>query len=1044
MAQLTGTFLANFQSFYTAVEKAQVHLKGMETDAHKVGKSLDRMVDGFAGRKLVQEATLVTEAVRLIGGASKLTEAEQAKVNRTVTEAIAKYHALGQSAPPAMLALANATRAVEQPTSRVNGYMNDLTNQIKATALGFISAQAVLGAVSAGFRSLTAFVGSSIESFAAAEAAQKKLTTALQAQGMATPAVISQYDKLATQFQKTTVFSDDLVTEMQGLLVQVGNVMPSEMDKALTAATDLASGLGIDLRQATMLVGKAFEGETGTLKRYGIVIDDAKLKAGGMPVVLDAIQARFGGQAQAELETYAGKIKQLGNEWDNLKEKVGGYIATDPVLLAAMRGAASAATDNDESVTGWNVAMSVLVASTPGWLVALKNIHADLTPIAEAANSAAAAMKLIKPPDIFPASGPTKPTGGPDPKTLVEQWAKDQKKAEDAANAAKSAAIAAAKAFREMADAMSGAKVIADANKQLELIAFNMQRGVPLAKMTRENQDAINKSMADAMAVYRLMGQEVPPAIKAVYFATLDVGKGIPVVAGLSSEFANVGKWAAVAATEMGRAVPVTQGLGAEFGRIGETVQREVIPPTEQWGDELDELARGLAQLSQVSDDAFGGIIGDLATLVTSLDTANKAVKSFKDGKKEGFSLSGILGMSTGILGIASAALAAGRAIKGMFSGDTAGRDLVKDFAASFGGFDALHAELATLNRHGDQAGERLWVALTSGVGKNNPEQAKAAIDAITEALGDAKDAEAAVASARNANLASLIGAAENAGRRLPAAMQPYIEQLRLAGLLTNENALALEGMGGGASVFRQMEEAANKYGIEIGALGPIFQQQKLTDTATGIINSFDMLIENGADFNGVLAGMKDEINAVVIDSLKFGTKIPENMRPWIQKLIDSGQLLDGNKNKITDINTLQFGEHVADPMVTALQELITLLRERLPQAAADSAAGIKDAFARNPPVIRPRIDMPDMPDLPGGGSRPQPPEFARGTGGQYLNFGSGTLAMLHGRERVMTEAEGKSAASITIVTKTYLDGRQVAESVVPYIPSALKRHGVT
>jgi hypothetical protein len=52
---------------------------------------------------------------------------------------------------------------------------------------------------------------------------------------------------------------------------------------------------------------------------------------------------------------------------------------------------------------------------------------------------------------------------------------------------------------------------------------------------------------------------------------------------------------------------------------------------------------------------------------------------------------------------------------------------------------------------------------------------------------------------------------------------------------------------------------------------------------------------------------------------------------------------------------------------------------------------------------------------------------FARGTGGKYLDFGSGTNVTLHGKERVMTEAEGRAEekgesftnyGSITIVAK--------------------------
>jgi hypothetical protein len=72
------------------------------------------------------------------------------------------------------------------------------------------------------------------------------------------------------------------------------------------------------------------------------------------------------------------------------------------------------------------------------------------------------------------------------------------------------------------------------------------------------------------------------------------------------------------------------------------------------------------------------------------------------------------------------------------------GRDLVQDFAASFGGFDALHERLLEM---GD-AGEVLWKKLTQGVGRDNPEQAKAVIAEVTAAL-DAFGTEAERAATR-------------------------------------------------------------------------------------------------------------------------------------------------------------------------------------------------------------------------------------------------------------------------------------------------------
>lgn len=58
-------------------------------------------------------------------------------------------------------------------------------------------------------------------------------------------------------------------------------------------------------------------------------------------------------------------------------------------------------------------------------------------------------------------------------------------------------------------------------------------------------------------------------------------------------------------------------------------------------------------------------------------------------------------------------------------------------------------------------------------------------------------------------------------------------------------------------------------------------------------------------------------------------------------------------------------------------------------------------------------IDYPDFDPIgPPATVDPDMPSFAQGTMGRYVDFGAGTLAMLHGRERVMTEREGAAPSS--------------------------------
>ena len=122
---ITATFKADFQDFFKAVEKAEDVLVDLSKGANKVDASLKRMVDGFSGRKLVQEATLTAAAVEAIGGTSKLTEKELARVSAQATEAANKLRALGKDVPPGIQKLADATlnvgEAAKKSTSLLSG-----------------------------------------------------------------------------------------------------------------------------------------------------------------------------------------------------------------------------------------------------------------------------------------------------------------------------------------------------------------------------------------------------------------------------------------------------------------------------------------------------------------------------------------------------------------------------------------------------------------------------------------------------------------------------------------------------------------------------------------------------------------------------------------------------------------------------------------------------------------------------------------------------------------------------------------------------------
>lgn len=77
----------------------------------------------------------------------------------------------------------------------------------------------------------------------------------------------------------------------------------------------------------------------------------------------------------------------------------------------------------------------------------------------------------------------------------------------------------------------------------------------------------------------------------------------------------------------------------------------------------------------------------------------------------------------------------------------------------------------------------------------------------------------------------------------------------------------------------------------------------------------------------------------------------------------------------------------------------------------------------------------------PGAPSPTNVPGFAGGTGGQFLNFGAGTLAMLHGPERIMTPGEEGGGTTQTITVQVGQD--VIARAAVSGMPRQFTLQGL-
>src|SRR6185436_16174940 len=289
---------------------------------------------------------------------------------------------------------------------------------------------------------------------------------------------------------------------------------------------------------------------------------------------------------------------------------------------------------------------------------------------------------------------------------------------------------------------------------------------------------------------------------------------------------------------------------------------------------------------------------------------AKKAGKEMKDGLTEGCTegftkfASGALAAAAAIGQVTAAGNTASRTIKGAFSGaeagaafgpwgaaigaaiggvtglirgmfGTAGRDSVKAFASSFGGFDALHVKLGELGA----AGEQLWIKLTQGVGRNNPEQAKKVIEDINAAL---------------AGQDAWMG--------------------RLPGLI-------------------------DKYGLSWEEAGQKFKQAHLDEIAQGLIQDFADLSKAGFDVTLITEKMSDAITNYYQLSKKTSTEIPIAMKPLLQKMVDLGTLTDEAGNKIENLDDVKWAMTLTDGfkgVIDAIHDLTDALTKGVGGALDD------------------------------------------------------------------------------------------------------------
>jgi hypothetical protein len=145
----TSSYDAGAKKAASGAASVKATLGNLKDEVQKLTPLAERMVKGFGGDKLLYSANSLTTAVTKLGGAQRLTEGEQSRVNATLTKAIDKYKALGQEAPKAMVDLEKATRKAGDGTNFLTTKMVAL-GAFLGTFAAQIAGQAIRGVINMG------------------------------------------------------------------------------------------------------------------------------------------------------------------------------------------------------------------------------------------------------------------------------------------------------------------------------------------------------------------------------------------------------------------------------------------------------------------------------------------------------------------------------------------------------------------------------------------------------------------------------------------------------------------------------------------------------------------------------------------------------------------------------------------------------------------------------------------------------------------------------------------------------------------------------
>jgi hypothetical protein len=350
---VNAKFTADFSTFTDAVNQADAALTDFGKGAVDVEAKLNRMTDSVDGRAMIQQATLMAEAIDQVGGAATLTEKQLSTLGAKAEEAVAKMQKLGLDVPEHLQQLADASKAASDSQDSLGSH---LLQTAAAMAAGVVSGEV--------------FVELLGKMFEAAKSVAEALPDIVE-QG-------AKFGDVQDAFQRLTDQAGLLATTLLGTLRAGTHGTVTDFNLMKDVNRDLAAGMKLTqdqfgiLAQGAFALGKAMGGDAaegfnamseamakGTARGVAELTGKVDLKAAeeryaqslnqtaadlapnirlevDRQAILQAVAAATA-RVGEQTDNLADHAKQAAVSWTNFRNQLGEAIANSPVLLAGLK-----------------------------------------------------------------------------------------------------------------------------------------------------------------------------------------------------------------------------------------------------------------------------------------------------------------------------------------------------------------------------------------------------------------------------------------------------------------------------------------------------------------------------------------------------------------------------------------------------------------------------------------------------------------------------------------------------------------------------------